>query len=161
MGFLLKIQRFIMFTSSILIVIGLSITVVLRYILKMDLFGMEDLLIIPVFSLYFFGATYGSYENSHISADILDSYIKNPKTILKVRIFTNALSIAASGIFSFWAIQYFLWSFDKMESTSGWHIPLFIPHGIVMIGFILMTMYMLIHLYNQIQQIRTGKVEGL
>lgn len=149
-----------MFTSSILIVIGLSLTVVLRYILKMDLFGMEDLLIIPVFCLYFFGATYGSYENSHISADILDSYIKNPKVLLIIRMFTNAVSIAASGIFSVWAIQYFLWSFDKMESTSGWHIPLFIPHGIVMIGFILMTMYMLIHLFNQIQQLRTGKVEG-
>lgn len=161
MRFSLKIQRFIMFASSILIVIGLSLTVVFRYILKMDLFGMEDLLIIPVFCLYFFGATYGSYENSHISADILDTYVKNEKILLIIRTFTNIISIVASGIFSFWAFQYFLWSYDKMESTSGWHIPLFIPHGIVMIGFILMTMYMLIHLYNQVQQIRTGKVEEL
>lgn len=158
MNFLAKTQRFIMFISSILIIIGLSLAVLLRYVLKIDLFGLEELLIIPIFFLYFFGAAYGSYENSHITADIMDTYVKN-QTILKwLRIFTTFVSLAASSVFSFWAFQYFLWSVNKLEKTPGWHIPLFIPHGIVLIGFLLMSFYFLVHL---IQKLRGMKVEGV
>ena len=150
-----------MFLSSLFIIFGLSLAVLLRYVLKIDLFGLEELLIIPIFCLYFFGATYGTFEKSHITADLLDTYIKNEKVLLWVRTFTNLVSIIASGIFAYWAVQYFMWSFNKLEKTSGWHIPLFVPHGIVMVGFILMTIYMLIHLYQQFQLIRGKKVEGM
>lgn len=161
MNLLLKFQKWIMFISSIIIALGLSLAVILRYVLKMDLFGIEELLIIPIFLLYFFGATYGTYEKSHITADILDSYIKNAKVLLWIRTFTTFISLLASSVFSYWAIQYFIWSVNKLEKTPGWHIPLFIPHGVVMIGFVLMSMYFLIHLYTHIQCIRGKKVEGM
>lgn len=158
MNLLLRVLKWLMFLSSLFLVLALSLTVLFRYVLKMDLFGIGELVIIPMFLMYFCGAVFASFEKSHISANILDSYITNKKMLLTTRIFTNLVSVAATGIFSFWSFQYFIWSFTNTESTSGWNIPLYIPHGIVMIGFMLMSLYLLISLWHQLQMV-LGKKE--
>src|SRR5690625_1050175 len=147
-----------MFVSSILIIVALSLAVLLRYVLKIDLFGLEELLIIPIFLLYFLGASYGSYEKSHITADIMETYVKNEKVLKAIRLFTTFVSLVASSVFTYWAFQYFLWSVNKLEKTPGWHIPLFIPHGIVLIGFLLMSIYFLIHVVQLIRELKVGDV---
>lgn len=157
---LIIIQKWIMFISSLLIILSISLAVLLRYVLKMDLFGIEELLIIPIFLLYFVGSTFGTYENSHITADLLDSFVKNEKVLKFFRTLTSFISMIACSVFSYWAIQYFMWSVNKLEKTPGWHIPLFIPHGIVMIGFILMTIYFFMHFYLNLQYFFGKKVEG-
>lgn len=158
MNLFLRILKWLMFLSSLFLVLALSLGVLFRYILKLDLFGIEELVIIPMFLMYFCGAVYASFEKSHISANILDSYIKHKKMLLTTRVFTNLVSVAATGIFSFWSFQYFMWSITNTESTAGWNIPLFIPHGIVMIAFMLMSIYLLINLWGQLQMI-LGKKE--
>lgn len=155
LNYLLKFQRVIMFVTSLVIIISLSITVFLRYIFKIDLFGIEELLIIPIFLLYFFGSSYGSYEDSHIGADLLDSYVKNKKVLAWLHTVKYFVTLAACVVFLFWAFQYFIWSTGKLEKTSGWQIPLFIPHGVVLLGFLLMTLYSFIHLYRQIYSLRS------
>ncbi len=149
MNILLKLQKGILIISSLLILLGLFITVTLRYVLKMDLFGIEELLLIPIFLLYFIGAAYGSYEKSHITADLLDSYIKNKKFKLWNGLITSLITVLVCLIITYWNTEYFIWSFNQGAKTSGWGIPLFIPHGTVLMGFILMSFYSLIHLYRQ------------
>lgn len=153
-----KLQRVIMFVSSILIIVALSIAVLLRYVLKIDLFGLEELLIIPIFLLYFLGASYGSYEKSHITADIMETYVKNKNILKIIRLFTTFISLIASSVFTYCAFRYFLWSVNKLEKTPGWHIPLFIPHGIVLIGFFLMSIYFLIHVVRIVRELKVGDV---
>ena len=46
-------------------------SVVLRYCFKQNFYGSDEVIMLFAFWLYFMGAVYGSYENSHIKADLL------------------------------------------------------------------------------------------
>lgn len=150
---LVKIQETVLVISSILVLIGLFLTVLLRYVFKIDLFGIEELLLLPIFLLYFIGAANGSYEDSHISANMIDSYLKSEKIKLIIKAFTTVVTLGVCVIISYWSTEYLIWSFSHGGATSGWQIPLYIPHGTVLLGFLLMTLYSFTHLYTQINLI--------
>ena len=88
---LLKIERFILMVVPILVMLLLVTSVVMRYIFKMDLFGIEELMAIVAMWMYMIGAAYASYENSHIRADILETFIQNPKTKALFKIIENII----------------------------------------------------------------------
>ncbi|MEC1715141.1 TRAP transporter small permease [Schinkia azotoformans] len=146
MNFLVKLQKGILIISSLLVVIGLFTAVVLRYVFKLDLFGITELLLIPTFLLYFIGGAQGSYEKSHITADIVEAYLKNEKVKNWVTVFTSLVTLIVCIIATKWTFDYISWSFVSGGKTPGWKIPYYIPHGTVLIGFILMTFYTIVHL---------------
>lgn len=149
LDFLLKLQKGILIISSLLIVIGLFMAVVLRYVFKVDLFGITELLLIPTFLLYFIGGAHGSYEKSHITADIVEAYLKNERVKNWVTVFTSVVTLIVCIITTKWTFDYIIWSFEDGGRTSGWKIPYYIPHGTVLIGFILMTFYTIVHLVRE------------
>lgn len=132
-----------------LVVIGLFIAVVLRYLFQIDLFGITELLLIPTFLLYFIGGAHGSYEKSHITADLVEAYIKNERIKNWITVFTSLVTLVVCIIITKWTLDYVVWSFDNGGKTSGWKIPYYIPHGTVLIGFILMTFYTIVHLIRE------------
>ncbi|MCM3411843.1 TRAP transporter small permease [Metabacillus litoralis] len=160
MNTLVKVQKGIMIISSILILIGLFLSVCLRYVLKMDLFGIEELLLIPIFLLYFIGAAQGSYEKSHITADIIDSYIKSQKIRAWNRLVTSLVTLIVCLVISFWNTQYLVWSFSNGGTTPGYQIPLYIPHGTVLLGFSLMSLYSFVDFLHQIGIVRDEMKKG-
>lgn len=52
---LLRFQRFVIIVSSLFVVASIGATVVLRYIFKTDLYGLEEIVVIFAFWLYFMG----------------------------------------------------------------------------------------------------------
>ena len=82
--FLLTFEKVIMIIASILVVILITISVVMRYILEKNFPGMEELVVMVAFWIYFMGGIYGSYENSHITADILSVFVEKERTKLAV-----------------------------------------------------------------------------
>lgn len=160
MNILVKVQKGIMIISSLVILMGLFLSVCFRYVLEMDLFGIEELLLIPIFLLYFIGAAQGSYEKSHITADIVDSYIKNQKIKAWNRMVTSLVTLIVCLIITFWNTQYLVWSFHNGGNTAGYQIPLYIPHGTVLIGFLLMSLYSLIDFARQIGMVRDEMKKG-
>ncbi|MDT8862880.1 TRAP transporter small permease [Alkalihalobacillus sp. MEB130] len=150
MKFLLKVQKSIMFFSSLLIIIGLSLTVFFRYVLKLDIFAIDELLLIPTFLIYFMGAATASYENSHISADIVDSYVKSKIVKSWISLIVSILTFVTCVVMTIWTTEFVLWSFDNGGKTLGWQIPLFIPYATVLLGFVLMCVYSLVHVITKI-----------
>ena len=53
------------------------ISTIMRYFLTKNWYGSDEIILMFAFWLYFMGAAYGSYENSHIKADIVASLAKN------------------------------------------------------------------------------------
>ena len=49
----------------------------LRYILHLPLLWAEEVVVIPAFWLYMLGASYGSYDRSHIKVEIIDVLVKS------------------------------------------------------------------------------------
>ena len=73
-----KILRFVLIFTGIAIVLLVTYYVITRYLLGTNFNGFEELCILIVVWMYFFGAANASREQSHISADMLDLFVKNP-----------------------------------------------------------------------------------
>ncbi|MCM3766273.1 TRAP transporter small permease [Neobacillus niacini] len=148
---LLRLQRTILILTSILIVLGISITAIFRYVFKVDIFGMEEIIVIFAFWLYFTGGAYGSYERSHISADIISSYVKNERTKSMIKAATSLITTVLCLIFAWWAVQFFIWSFESGGKSPTLGIPSVVPKSAICFGFILMAFYSIVHLINDIR----------
>lgn len=151
MNSLINVQKALLIISSVLVTLGLFATVILRYVFKYDLMGIDELLLIPIFVLYFLGGAHGSFEESHIRADILESYINSDRVKDYIRLFNQLFILVVGTIVVVWSTNYLLWSVSEGGSTQGWKIPLYIPHGTILLGFALMTFYTLIQFLQQIR----------
>ena len=147
----LKLERFVIVLTGWLVTVLIVLGVVLRYLLNADLFGIEEILIILAFWLYFMGSAYGSYEGSHIRADIYKVFLKNPKAVKLINLLTLSISSFTSAVFTIWGFKYVLWGLQKGAKSPGWRIPQVIPQSSIFFGFLLMTVYFSVHLVRTIQ----------
>lgn len=150
---LLKIQRFILVISGLFVIVGISLVVLFRYFLKLDLFGMEEIITIFAFWMYFIGGAYGAYERSHISADLVSSYVKNDRWRTSLKAINSIITAGLCVLFLKWAYDYFLWTLDANPKSTALHIPMIIPQSAILIGFILMSFYFLVHLVKDLKEV--------
>ena len=141
-------ERFLLWTSSVIIILVITIAVIMRYVFNSDFFGSEEILKLFAVWMYFIGGSYGSYENSHITADILSVFVKSPKVMRMINIFIATLSLVISLFFIDWAFQY--WEQVQLlgGTTSGLKIPLPIYKFAPVAAYILMAVFGLYHLVN-------------
>lgn len=66
----------ICFVMAMLLALIISAATIMRYVLEMDLYGYEEWIKIFAFWLYFMGAGYGAFAGSHVSADLVQSYVR-------------------------------------------------------------------------------------
>lgn len=142
----LYIQRGFLGISGLTIVVLITVAIFLRYVLKTDLYGLEEIEITLAMWIYFAGAVYGSYEGSHITADILSTVIKNEKVLWILRIAIAAISLAVGIFFCMWAFKYWDLVLRIGGHTPGLKIPLPLQRFPLVLGFVLMTVYNIYHL---------------
>ena len=71
------LMRWLLMISGVLLIVVITISVFMRYVLKSALFGSEEILALLAIWLYWIGGAYGSYEDSHIYADKTGKMIRN------------------------------------------------------------------------------------
>lgn len=149
-GALNKFQKIIMASTSVLIVGMICYTVIIRYVFGSDFYGSEELIQMLAFWLYFMGAAQGSREKSQISADILTCYITNAKWCRIARLVKDVVTLAICMLVTFWAIQFVSWGFMMMPKSPVFRLPMLIPHCAIGLGFVLMSLYHLVYLVQDI-----------
>lgn len=147
---LLGLERFILVTVSVLAVASVVATVVMRYVLKTDLYGVEEIIILLAMWLYFIGGAYGGYEGSHITADVLSGYLKSGKTKKTLRLIVAVISVLCSLVLAKWGLDYLSFSLRINAKTVSLHLPLFLSQLPIGLCFILSFIYSLYHLVNVI-----------
>lgn len=147
---LLALVKYVMILCSIVSTGVIIYSVVLRYIFKGNFYGSDEVILMFAFWLYFMGAVYGSYENSHIKADLLTVYVKNIRTKDFINLIAQVIMIVVNLILITWAWDYFLWGLAKMPLSTGLKIPLVIPQSAVFFGLLLMAFYHIVHFIRNI-----------
>lgn len=155
--FLVGIQKIILIVASLAVVLGISLQVFFRYVLEINLFGMEEIIVIFAFWLYFIGASYGTYERSHITADILTVYISSQKLKNLVRVIITLITLLLCLLFTYWAVDFFMWGIEQGARSTSLHIPMTIPQSSIFVGFILMSFYLIVHFINDVKEFLTTK----
>ncbi len=145
-----NIVKVLMITGSVVSTAAMCYSVILRYIFKANFYGSDEVIMLFAFWLYFMGAVYGSYEDSHIKADLLNVYIKNLRTKDILALVAQALTIVVNTIVLIWAYRYFKMEISKWGLSTALKIPLVIPKSAVFFGFLLMEFY---HVYYLIHNI--------
>lgn len=132
-------------------------SVILRYVFKGNFYGSDEVIMLFAFWLYFMGAVYGSYENSHIKADLLNVYIKNLRSKDVVALVAQVLTIVVNTIVLVWAWKYFQMELTKWGLSTALKIPLVIPKSAVFFGFLLMEFYHVYYfIHNLLRYFRDG-----
>ncbi len=138
----------ICFVMSILLILIISTSTVMRYILKIDLYGYEEWIKIFAFWLYFMGAAYGSFAGTHISADLVHSYVKEG-VLKRFLVFTKSLiTFGVTLLFTWYGYDFFMFAFRgplgtgvAIPKTVAWRIPLWTAYLSVFLGLLSMSYY--------------------
>ena len=136
------------FVMSILLVVIISCATIMRYVLEMDLYGYEEWIKIFAFWLYFMGAGYGAFAGSHVSADLVQSYVKEGFS-KRLLIFTKTVvTLGVTLLFTWWGWDFFYFGFAgplgtgvAIPKTVAWRIPLWTGYLPIFIGLFFMSYY--------------------
>lgn len=152
---LLNFQRVVQVLCVLFIVVIISLAVVLRYGFSTDLYGIEEIVVVAAFWLYFIGGSYGSYEDSHIKADLVEVYVSNLRLRCGIRLVACLIETAVTAVLTWWAWGMITWGLEKGARSPGWGIPVVIPQGSILVGFALMTLYSIYHLHRNFMNFRS------
>jgi TRAP-type transport system small permease protein len=154
---LLKMQRILMLLTICISTSAIMAEVLMRYIFKTSLVGIEELAAYVAFWLYFIGAAYGTYERSHIKAELTHMFIKNPRYYAISRAVTSFISVVLSGYAAILAYRYSEWGIRRMEQSSATFLgntyPVLYFQFSLLVGFALMCFYFLVEFLQWITPI--------
>ncbi|MCC8166543.1 MAG: TRAP transporter small permease [Planctomycetes bacterium] len=141
-----KVYQAFLFASGAAIVLAMLATVLMRYVFKTDLFGMEEVVLTVAIWFYFLGAANGSMEDSQIRADITTVIIKSAGIRRFLRILTRLIEIVVLVFFIVMTVRLLITNFIRFPTTQGLKIPYVVPQMAIAIGFVLMLFYTIGHL---------------
>lgn len=147
-----KMQRYIMVITSIVLVGLVVAQVLLRYILKLPLFGVEELACLVGFWMYMTGSATGSRERSHIQADLLHVMIRNARSYAWGKTITSLMTTILSIIMTQWAWNYVVWSFKSWERSPALMIPMIFAQASLLVSSFLMSFYFVIVFVDYLRQ---------
>lgn len=145
---LVNVEVVIMVVTSILAAGVVFVGVVLRYVLKSNFFGQEEILCIIAMWLYWMGGVYGTYENSHIKGDLLSSLFRSPKAKKAIELVILIVSFVTILIFIIWGWEYMSFNLAFRAVSTGLKLPLWWSQIPLLIGFILMELYTVYHFFR-------------
>lgn len=140
----------ICFVMSMLLMLIISAAAVMRYILKIDLYGYEEWVKIFAFWLYFIGAGFGAFAGTHVSADLVQSYL--PEGWLKrfLLFLRTAITVGVTLLFTWYGWDFFWFAFVgplgtgvAIPKTVAWRIPLWTAYLSIFLGLLYMSYYFL------------------
>ncbi len=121
-----------------------------RYIFKSNFYGYEEIAVLVAFWLYFIGASYGSWNNTHVSADVVDAYFKDGPAKRALVVARNAVALVVCGLFTWYSFSFFEFGFmgplgtgEFRPTSMVWRIPLYTSYGAITLGLVFMEAYFL------------------
>lgn len=139
----IRFEEIVMMTAGILLPVIVTVGVFFRYVLKTDLYAIEEIEIFLAIWFYFMGSAYCSYKGTHITADILQAMTKSFSLRKIYTVVATGLSLVISVIFTYWCTDMVTYAWEKAPVTAVWKIPLVAQYLAVYLSMILMSIYAL------------------
>ena len=158
--YLVSIQNKITVGFMIIIPMMVFIQVLLRYVFKAPLMGIEELLLFPTIWLYMLGGAMASEKDSHITCGILILYIKTQKGMDRFNIIKAFFASLVSIWLTYWAFWYFAYSLKMWKTSDLLYVPMFFAESAIFIGLVLMTFYSCYELYQRVTNYKRYYLEN-
>ncbi len=143
-----KIQSIISVILLIFLTFLIAVQVVLRYVFKTPLLGIEELLLFPVIWLYMLGGANASAEGTHIECGLCEEFIKNELVLQILKVLKHLLAIVINIVLMYWSYGFFKYSFKVWKHSGILDIPMFYGESAIFIGLLLMAIFGIKYLYG-------------
>ncbi|MBN1829250.1 MAG: TRAP transporter small permease subunit [Deltaproteobacteria bacterium] len=134
---------FLLVVGGSIIMITVVVQVILRYILKLPLFGLEEFSRLIAVWVYFIGAIFGTKYDSHVQGDVAARLFSTPNAQAAIKVITWVLSALLCFIFLYHSTKYSIWLYGTGERTTGLWWPRIYTVGSMVFGAFFMTLYSL------------------
>jgi len=138
---LIKLLNLFLGISGFALIILISYYVVTRYIFHMNFHGFEEITLLLCVWLYMMGAAKGSHDETHISADLLNVFVKDETTRLRFRVVRRVIAVAVMCVMLYLSVDFVLYNIEFMSRTSQLHIPMVAYYVSLALGFLLMLFF--------------------
>lgn len=155
---LLRIEEYVVMVTAMASCLMLIAGAFMRYVLSKDFYGMEELVVLCALWLYFFGSAIASKNDTHLTADLVISLIKSKRNKALLNSVRHGVTFIICAIGTVWSYNYIVWIFERGPVTAVLKFPTIYMQIPILIGFVLMNLYILGHLINDIRFL-TGKEE--
>jgi TRAP-type C4-dicarboxylate transport system permease small subunit len=145
-----KVLRFGLIVCGVAVVL-ITFAATLTRAISVDFRGYEEFLVAFAIWLYMFGAAYGSFEKSHITADILSIVIKEGLFKDILALVRNFLIVVLGIVFFIWALELVQWTIIMGTKTPTWRIPMTVSQSAMLFGLAVASFYNLVYLYIEIR----------
>lgn len=149
---LLSLQKGILIASACFLTLLLFAEVVMRYLIHYPGMEVEEIATLVAFWLYLIGAAYGTYERSHIKAEVLHLFFKDQRKLAAARAIVTFIALILAGIMVHWGYRYFIWGLTKGEQSRVLLMPMVYAQSSIFFGAILIALYFLAELVDRICQ---------
>ena len=147
---IITVQRLVCYICAIALPLIITYQVILRYVLKAPLMGIEELMTFFIIWLYMMGGSVASEQRTHISCGILTLYIKKEKTMAIFKCCNNLFSMIVCIWLTRWAFWYFTYSFNLWKTSDILKIPMFFGESAMFIGLVFMLFFGVLELIDNI-----------
>ncbi len=142
-------QWVIVITGGALILL-MTFYVFSRYILKINFRGFEEIALFVALWLYFAGCANASREQSHISATMVNLFVKNKTVIDGLTVFQRIVGIGIVALLTYLCIDFMAFNMSIGTKTTLLKIPMYCYHGALVVGFLLMLIFDFCYLIDSI-----------
>ncbi|MFA0889280.1 MAG: TRAP transporter small permease [Synergistales bacterium] len=133
---------------SILLTILIALATFVRYVIQGDLYGYEEWVKLFAFWLYFSGAAIGAFNRTHVSADLVQSYVPEGTSKRLLVFAKDFITVAVTLLFVWYGYGFFMFGFMgplgtgiALPRTTIWQIPLWTSYLAIFLGLIFMAFY--------------------
>ncbi|MED5499399.1 MAG: TRAP transporter small permease [Pseudomonadota bacterium] len=138
-----SIIKAVIVVLSIIVAFAMVIGIVARTVLGVPVFGIEEIILMSAVWLYMLGAIMASRERSHLSADFVQTFVKNDAVSGAIQLLATGLSLVMAVFFIWWSYSLFSWGVQRGQVTPVFSIPLYVSQSSIFLASILLFLYAL------------------
>lgn len=138
------LQEAIIVLAAASVVLLFIAEVLARYIFNINFVGYDEIVLLAVVWLYFIGGGYAMYKREHISAEMLQLFLKGRK-LQGARLVTIWLTFVIAVVLVKWGIDFTTYSLASPSYTIALGIPKIAGQLSLVAGYVLVAVYSLFY----------------
>ena len=112
--------------------------------------GFEEICTLVIVWMYFIGSANASREQTHISADMLELFVKKARARQFIILLRRIVGVAVIAVMAYLSVDFLAFSAAQGASSTNYHIPMYFYHISLVLGMFLMLFYDVCYLVNDI-----------
>lgn len=155
------IYDYIMMITGIAVTLLIMAGALMRYVLHIDFYGSEEIVLIVGFWLFFIGSISAARSKTHLNANMVSVFTNNQKVTSIAALIKDVLSLIICCLAIYWCYKYWNWTFKLSPKTSVFKLPYYIQQFPLCLSFLVWGLYLIRDCCRSILAVKSaGKAEN-